>query len=56
MPQPADMTDEAQREQLRELRQQAMDLIAEAIVATTDNDPARHALSILWGRLRDIKL
>jgi uncharacterized protein YbjQ (UPF0145 family) len=47
---------QAQREQLRDLRQQAMDLIAEAIVAVKDNDPARHALSILWGKLRDVKL
>ena len=55
MPQ-LDMTDEAQREMLRQLRQQAMDLIAEAILAVKDADPARHQLSVLWGRLRDIKL
>ena len=50
------MTDEAQREQLRQIRQQAMDLIAETIVAVKDNDPARHQLSVLWGKLRDVKL
>lgn len=55
MPQRVDMT-EAQREQLRALRQQVMDMIAEAILAVKDADPARHQLSILWGKLRDIKL
>lgn len=57
MPQPVDMTDIEQREeQLRQLRQQVMDLISETIMAVKDDDLARHQLSVLWGRLRDLNL
>ena len=33
-----------------------LETLALLVVAAKDADPARHKLSVLWGRLRDVKL
>jgi len=44
------------RSDIERMRKKIMDLIAAELLVWDDTDPPRHALSVLWGKVRDLEM